>query len=542
MAGKTWIAVVLCFLVWYGYLKWFAPKPPVAPAQSASVGEMVSPEGTASIPSLPADGLFSGRVLKSFQTAELAPELKLESPAVFMQFQNQGGNLHSVVLPTYRETVKDTSPLVAPVSDSKTPFSLSTLFSDPALKDFEVAPYSGSVESGVVRLTRKATSGVSVTKTYQLDERAYFSTMEVEVRFPGASTKSDWGQLVIPLGGTGLEFKAQEPLNAWEAVTYQSDSVTRHHISDLDAAEERKGSTGWVAFGNRYFTTVAANLSEINPDVVFQGGDAFKGVYLRYPLKLKSGQNVLNFKLRLYTGPKDLNNLKEIPGLSKLVDYGMFSVVAFPLLHLLKFFYNFVKNYGVAIILLTLLVRGLFYPLTQKSMRSMKAMQKLQPQINALKEKYKDDRERLNREQMALFKTHKVNPAAGCLPILIQLPVFIALYQVLANSMELFHQPFFGWVMDLSAKDPFYIYPVLMGVAMFFQQRMTPSAGMEPMQQKMMMFMPIVFTFFMINLPSGLTLYIFVSTLLGMVQQLYTNRETPSPAVAVVDAPNTEKG
>ncbi|MBM4304760.1 MAG: membrane protein insertase YidC, partial [Deltaproteobacteria bacterium] len=161
-----------------------------------------------------------------------------------------------------------------------------------------------------------------------------------------------------------------------------------------------------------------------------------------------------------------------------------------------------------------------FYPLTQKSMKSMKAMQKLQPKIAELKEKYKDDQKKLNEEQMALFKTHKVNPAGGCFPMLIQLPVFIALYAVLGNSIELFHAPFFGWIHDLSTKDPFYIYPVLMGIAMFLQQKMTPSAGMDPTQQKMMYFMPVIFTFMMINLPSGLTLYIFVSTILGVVQQV----------------------
>ena len=146
-------------------------------------------------------------------------------------------------------------------------------------------------------------------------------------------------------------------------------------------------------------------------------------------------------------------------------------------------------------------------------------MQKLQPQIAAIKEKHKDDQKKLNEEQMALFKVHKVNPAGGCLPMLVQLPVFIALYAVLGNSIELFHAPFFGWIQDLSTKDPFYIYPVLMGAAMFLQQKMTPSAGMDPAQQKMMYFMPVIFTFMMINLPSGLTLYIFVSTLLGVLQQ-----------------------
>ena len=148
----------------------------------------------------------------------------------------------------------------------------------------------------------------------------------------------------------------------------------------------------------------------------------------------------------------------------------------------------------------------------------MKAMQKLQPQINALKEKHKDDPQRFGQEQMTLFKTHKVNPAGGCVPMLVQLPVFIALYAVLGNSIELFHAPFFGWIQDLSSKDPIYIFPVLMGISMLLQQKLTPAAGMDPTQQKVMMIMPVVFTFIMINLPSGLTIYIFLSTILGVIQ------------------------
>ena len=155
----------------------------------------------------------------------------------------------------------------------------------------------------------------------------------------------------------------------------------------------------------------------------------------------------------------------------------------------------------------------------------MKAMQKLQPQITALKEKYKDDLQRFNQEQMALFKTHKVNPMGGCFPMLLQLPVFIALYAVLGYSIELFHAPFFGWIQDLSAKDPWYILPVLMGASMFGQQKMTTTAMMDPVQQKMMYFMPVIMTVFMVKLPSGLTLYIFLSTLLGIIQQLVVNRE-----------------
>ena len=162
----------------------------------------------------------------------------------------------------------------------------------------------------------------------------------------------------------------------------------------------------------------------------------------------------------------------------------------------------------------------------------MKKMQKLQPQLKAMREKYKDDPQRMNQEQMAMFRAHKVNPMGGCLPMLVQLPVFFALYTLLSNSIELFQAPFFGWIQDLSDKDPYYIFPVLMGLAMLGQQKMTPTAGMDPMQAKMMMFMPIIFTFIMLNLPSGLTLYIFLSTLLGILQQWVINREPSSTVVA----------
>ncbi|MFM8313620.1 MAG: membrane protein insertase YidC, partial [Deltaproteobacteria bacterium] len=304
---------------------------------------------------------------------------------------------------------------------------------------------------------------------------------------------------------------------------YQNDEIKRLTLEKLRKENEvvNQGHTEWLGFGNRYFSSVVVTQdSPINPDVVYKKTENFNGAYLRYPLVLKDGQKELNFSLKFYVGPKDFNELSKVPGLKQLIDFGTFKVFAYPLLSILRFFYKFINNYGVAIILLTLLVRALFYPLSQKSMKSMKEMQKLQPKIAVLKEKYKDDQKKLNEEQMALFKAHKVNPAGGCLPMLVQLPVFIALYAVLGNSIELFHAPFFGWIHDLSSRDPFYIYPILMGLAMLLQQKMTPSSGMDPVQQKMMYFMPVIFTFMMINLPSGLTLYIFVSTLLGVAQQL----------------------
>jgi YidC/Oxa1 family membrane protein insertase len=207
-----------------------------------------------------------------------------------------------------------------------------------------------------------------------------------------------------------------------------------------------------------------------------------------------------------------------------------------PILLLMNWVYGYVGNYGVAIILLTVLSKVLFYPLTVKSMRSMKAMQALQPQVNALRSKYKSDPQRLQRETMELYREHKVNPLGGCLPMIAQVPIFYALYLALSVSVELQNAGFlcfgrlFGvdlWICDLASQDPTYILPVLMGVTMFIQQKMTPVAG-DPRQAKMMLFMPFVFTFMFLNLPSGLVLYWTVSNILQIAQQWYMDRSHPS--------------
>jgi YidC/Oxa1 family membrane protein insertase len=326
---------------------------------------------------------------------------------------------------------------------------------------------------------------------------------------------------MIPVGSKEAITDTQHPLKNWEVVRYQNESLKRTPIAKIEDAEKvEQGNTAWVAFGNKYFAMAAANGGgEINPDIILTKQKDFVGAYLRYPLVLKEGQKEVTIPVRYYLGAKDYHELEGARMLG-LIDYGTFAKLAYPLLWLLRAFYGVVHNYGVAIILLTVLVRLLFYPLTLKSQKSMKAMQRLQPQIASLKEKYKDEPAKMQQEQMALFKTHKVNPMGGCLPMLVQLPVFIALYAVLGNSIELFQAPFFGWIQDLSTKDPYYIYPVLMGVSMFVQQKLTPAVGMDPAQQKVMMFMPVLFSGMMINLPSGLTMYIFVSTLLGIFQQV----------------------
>jgi len=228
----------------------------------------------------------------------------------------------------------------------------------------------------------------------------------------------------------------------------------------------------------------------------------------------------------MYLGPKDYSILQALNvGLENAVDFGdWLKWLAMPLLITLKFLYNnVVQNYGIAIIILTTLIKIIFWPLGNKSYQSMKEMQKLQPKMAELREKYKDDKNRLSQEMMALYKAHKVNPMGGCLPMVIQIPVFFGLYKTLLYAIELRHSPLIWWIQDLSAKDPYYITPIIMGGTMFLQQKMTPPAG-DPMQAKIMLFMPIIFTVMFLNFPSGLVIYWLFNNIISIGQQYYINK------------------
>jgi YidC/Oxa1 family membrane protein insertase len=537
VAARTWIAVVLCCLVWFVYARWFAPPmtPPPASVPAATSSAPAADGTAAPVAGTSVSGFFG-------TPFRLSSASNLDTAKLELGFSDVGGKVATIRVPHYRETVKTDSPPITLVSPALSEYALGTLFTDPALVDFGKGKYDVKSDAGKVVFDKTGADGVRVEKRFAAEENSYLFDSEMEITFP-ANAKKDWGYLIVPVGARDPKYDAQHPLHAWEVVTFQGDSVTRKITDKLDPGERLlQGNTGWLAFGNRYFATALVNKSEINPDVIFYKDPSFTGGYLRYPLALKEGQKSLKFAWRVYAGPKEPAELGKVPGLKQLIEYGIFTALAYPLLETLKFFYRFVHNYGLAIILLTLLVRAAFYPLSVKSFRSMKAMQKLQPQITALKEKYGDDKERFSREQLALFKAHKVNPAGGCLPMFVQLPVFIALYAVLGNSIELFHAPFFGWIQDLSSKDPFYIFPILMGISMVLQQKLTPMVGMDPMQQKMMMFMPIFFTFLMINLPSGLTVYMFVSTLVGILQQYLLSKERNADAAKVLAAQAPEKG
>lgn len=233
----------------------------------------------------------------------------------------------------------------------------------------------------------------------------------------------------------------------------------------------------------------------------------------------------IDHNFSIYVGPKEYNLLKSLGfSLEKSIDYGMFFFLAIPFLQILIFFNKLFHNYGIAIIILTIIIKFITLPLNSISMKSMKKMQKIQPDVLKIREKFKGDPQKMNAAVMELYKKNKVNPVSGCLPMLIQIPIFIALYKMLLVSIELKNSPFIFWITDLSEKDPYYITPILMGITMFIQQKMTPTTA-DPTQQKIFMFMPIIFTFLFINFPSGLVIYWLVNNILTIIHQFYLNKK-----------------
>jgi len=285
------------------------------------------------------------------------------------------------------------------------------------------------------------------------------------------------------------------------------------------------GAPAWIGLDQHYF--VSALMPQSTDGSCFfaklpAAGESLSG--LRIPV-----DRAVKATYQIYAGPKQVELLRAYGrGLDTAIDYGpvsnYFAFFARILLWVMNKFYSFAHNWGAAIVLLTLLVKALLYPLTVKSMMSMQEMKKLQPKVDALKAKYGDDKEKMNQEVMRLYQEHKVNPLGGCLPLLLQMPVWLALYATLQTSVELYRQPFL-WVKDLTAYDPFYILPLAMGVSSFIMQKISPQPADNAQAKMLLYFMPIFFTFIMLKLPAGLTLYIFVNNLLSIAQQQWIIRK-----------------
>ncbi len=438
-----------------------------------------------------------------------------------------GAVLEHLQLTRFKQTIEPNSPamdLVTAAALAKAPMGLlvdgqptwrtaqwTTDAKDTTLEPGQSATLTFTGTAGGLTIVRKL---VFNADTYMIDESASLTSATAQV-----------SKLAFTMASSTLS-SADDKYNATRAAYFEGKKL--EEISDTDKLKEGKvipADGKWVAVESNYF--ILALLPKDEAVLKLQYSDTiYRMAVERDGLSLQPGQ-AATVSNTYYLGPKDPKTLAHVPNnLVASLDYGWFHVVAEGLLWMLRFLYTYVGNYGVAIIILTMLIKLLFWPLSQKSYKSMEKMRKLQPMMAAIREKYPDNREKMNEELMQLYKTYKVNPAGGCLPMVVQIPVFFGLYQALLNAIELRHAPFIAhvpftdivWLADLSAKDPFYITPLIMGATMFLQQRMTPAPG-DPTQAKVMMFMPVIFTFMFLNFPSGLVIYWLVNNVLSIAQQ-----------------------
>jgi YidC/Oxa1 family membrane protein insertase len=310
-------------------------------------------------------------------------------------------------------------------------------------------------------------------------------------------------------------------------------NYAKYDFSDIeDEAVKSSIQGGWLAFVQHYFVSAWVPPQESKNRYSLrklQGNDIYLMAVTGEKINIAAGSSG-EYKVDLYVGPKNQDVLKELSEyLDLTIDYGFLWMLAKPIFAALQMIHGFLGNWGWSIILLTLFIKILLYPLSAASLKSMGKMRTLQPEMARIKELYGDDRQKAGQEQMALFKKHRVNPLGGCFPMLLQMPVFIALYWVLSESVEIRHSPWIIWIEDLSAKDPLFILPLIMGASMFLMQKLQP-APTDPMQAKVFQLMPIMFTFFFLMFPAGLVLYWTVNNLLSILQQWFVNRQIAATA------------
>lgn len=465
-------------------------------------------------------------------------EILVESPLYTALLSTKGGGVTSFKLNKYRMTLdEDSEPIELVDIHEGMRLPLTVTFPDssidiPAEAVFE-ADREGlrlADERGEERIvfTWSYPGEVKVEKIYTFRGDSYTIDLEVRVHNLAKSTiiqnvGISWSQYMDP------EARKDRFSHIGPVAFVQGELITKD-AKKLEQETHLGPQVLWAGFQSKYFiaSIISQQPSLTSMTITKIPYNNEVSVMLRGPrLMIPPGQSGI-FNYTCYLGPKEYDTLKKGGVfLEASIDFGRWiKWLALPLLKVLKFINNYVNNYGLAIIILTIFIKILFWPLGTISYKSMKQMQKLQPEMARIREKYKNDKVKLQEETMALYRAHKVNPLGGCLPILIQIPVFFGLYRALLYSIELRHSPFVFWIQDLSAKDPYYITPIVMGATMFLQQKMMPAPGANEMQAKLMTWMPIIFTFLFLNFPSGLVIYWLFNNIISVGQQYWISKHT----------------
>src|SRR5436190_4107093 len=554
MERRVLIAVLLSFLVLYGYQAMFPPPPEPKPAQTTSKAA-TAPKASAPTQSNPTPSVQGAPALAEATTPAVPErELSIDNADVHAVFTTRGAVLKSWQLKKYRDDQNRPLEMIAGHAPADSPLPFTLAVDDAALAaKLAAAPFVLTSETAAAGAPWRAqfdyadeAAGVRAQKVFSIaPDKPYVIGVAASVTVNGnpVATTIKWG----PALGSGLTVKSRSYNPPPQPIFFKDGKVTRVAPAKIAAQPTQDGVFGFAGVDDHYFLVAVVKPGEpLRVDyatVDAQLAEHPEGAhYVSWGARFAAPPQGATF----FAGPKDFDVLAAVDrDLVRAIDFGMFSFLVVPLLRALKYLNVYVGNYGWSLILLTVLINLAMFPLRHKSVVSMRKMQDVQPEVKAIQDRYAKlkmsdpARGKMNTELMALYKERGVNPASGCVPMLLTLPVLFAFYSMLSVAIELRGAPFIGQIHDLSAHDPWFVWPVVMGITMFVQQRMTPSTA-DPMQQKMMMFMPIMMTGMFLWAASGLVIYWTVSNVWGIGQQMITNRLI-GPAVARTVRPPAER-
>jgi YidC/Oxa1 family membrane protein insertase len=543
------LAIVLSFLMFFLYHVLFVKDAPVPQKDLSSQETAVEEKAPVEVEAVK---VLDQEPVAAPQETEREERpgrvITVSTPLYVAQVAERGGGFTSFKLKEYKDSLAPDAPMRDLVRLAKGQDCTPRMsFQGTGVAGLGKALFTSGMDTDLVeiteqdktlRLTWTSSDGVSIIKTYSFSPDSYEMGLNIKVR--NLSPNRIEENLILSLreipddSGSRYVFSGPAALIDGELEEIEAKKIQKNG--------SYTGRIAWLAIEDQYFASaiIPEKVEEATIKLSLGAKGVLNAAYVdpAGPVSVKTERT---YNYRLYFGPKSLKDLGSAgSALRRILDFGFFDIIAKPLLHAMNFAYRFIPNYGIAIILMTILVKILFWPLSNKSYKSMSQMKRLQPKMAEIRAKYKNDKKMMNQELMNLYKVYKVNPLGGCLPMVMQIPVFFAFYKMLYQAIELRHAPFFLWVTDLSAPDrlfdfgfkiplmePPYGIPVLtliMGASMFIQQKMTPPPG-DPTQAKMMMFMPVFFTFIFINFPSGLVLYWLVNNILSMAQQHYINKK-----------------
>ena len=523
-------------MLWEAWEKEHRPKPPAVAVTSQSVPTPAKPlAGTA-----PSRQALPSTVQAAEPVAQKGELLHVQTDVMLADIDTVGGTLKRVELLKHKDAKDVTKNLVllgpehhyeaqSGLTGDGAPNHRSLWRAAPG--DYVLKPGQDSVE---LRLSASGRDGIAVEKVYSFHRDSYVIGVTLNVRNEGSAAATPYAYYQLTHDGreesTGNSMAQSFGARSFTGFAAYSNEhkYQKEPLEDIDKGKTdlvKQADNGWLAFVQHYFVAAWLPVEGVAREYVLEKrADGLYAGRILIPLTTVAPGASSRVSVPLYAGPQEQRRLKAAaPGLDLVVDYGWLAIIAWPLFWLLEKFHEFSGNWGVAIILLTVFIKILFFPLSAASYKSMARMKLVTPRLTKIREMYGNDRQKMNQAMMELYKTEKINPLGGCFPILIQIPVFIALYWTLLAAIELRHAPFILWIHDLSALDPYFVLPILMTCTMVLQTRMNPTPP-DPVQAKVMQFMPFVFSIFFFFFPAGLVLYWLVNNILSILQQWQIQR------------------